>query len=175
MSTPLSAACDQAEQSGATALQNLAQIEAALRDVQTEVAKLPFFVRGFVTSEIKRGSGQDIPAWLERIGALTAFIGEAQATVHRVRSAGAVSGTERTQITQAMQRIDAERPEIEKLTAFMQSAPSKVNSVPPGIMPADRRDEFLSAVDRQVQSLRGVLAALGDLSHGLQALSEAAS
>ena len=174
MSTDVATACAQAEQDSATALENLTQIEATLREVQQEVAGLPFFVRGFVTSEVKRGTGQDIPAWLEAAGQLSALIGETQATLGRTRAAAALDGADRAQLAQATQRLEAERPGLEKLAEFMEQAPSKVNAVPAGILPPARRDEFIGAVQQQAQSLRALLSALTALAQGLHAVGEAA-
>lgn len=174
MSTDIATACAQAEQAGATALENLTRIEGTLRGVQKEVAGLPFFVRGFVTSEVKRGTGQDIPAWIEAAGQLSALIGQTQATLDRVRTAGTVDGADRAQLAQTTQRLEAERPGLEKLAEFMEQAPSKVNAVPAGILPPARRDEFLGAVQQQAQSLRTLLSALTALTHSLHAVGEAA-
>lgn len=174
MSTDIATACTQAEQAGATALENLTQIEGTLRGVQKEVAGLPFFVRGFVTSEVKRGTGQDIPAWIEAAGQLSALISETQATLGRMHAANAVDGAERVQLTAATQRLEAERPGLEKLAEFMEQAPSRVNAVPAGILPPARRDEFLGAVQQQAQSLRTLLSALTVLIQSLHAVDEAA-
>lgn len=163
--------CDRARQAGAAVLDDMGQIEAALGDVQGELGKLPFFVRGFITSEVSRGTGQDIPAWTKTITGLTAAIREAQAAIERVAGSGSVDDANRSILAQASERVEAEQPRLGALADFMAKAPAKVNMAPAGMLAADRRGELLQTLDRQTQALRGALAAMPELSSSLQALA----
>ena len=171
MNEEFSALCRGAQDSSATVLDNLAELGRTLGDVQSEVGKLPFFVRGFVSSEVTRGSGQDIPAWVETVNRLATTVRDAQAATVRCAQAGAASGDDRALFASAAGRIEAEQPRLQKLREFMQQAPSKVNAVPAGILPADRRGEFVQAVSRQVRAVGGALDAMPGLVQGLRALS----
>src|SRR5438105_4113542 len=119
MDTDFVRLCERADRASAAALENLAQIEVTLRDVQSELAKLPFFVRAFATSEVSRGTGQDIPAWALAVGGLMAEIREAQAAVMRARAAGAVGEADRAVMRRVGERVAAERPRLEALVGFM--------------------------------------------------------
>ena len=171
MNTDFSTLCEKAEAASGTVLENLSQIESALGEVQGKIAGLPFFVRGFVSSEVKRGTGQDIPAWQQVSGALISTVRDANAAVARAKGAGAVSNQDRGIMAQASERVEAERPRLEALAGYMQQAPSKIQSVPGGMIPAAQRDEILGAIDRQTQALRGAVAVMPDLAQSLAALS----
>src|SRR5579871_1596240 len=171
MDTDFETLCARAGESSATVLDNLTHIETALTELQREVAGLPFFVRGFVSSEVTRGTGQDVPAWAQSVGNLTAALREAEAAVERTRAANTVSDADRSIMGQAAERIEAERPRLEGLAGFMEKVPSRVNSIPAGLLPADKRGEFLGVVEQQVQALRGALAAMPNLAQSLAALA----
>jgi hypothetical protein len=175
MSNDFSTLCDQAEQSGSRVLRNLGQISATLRGLQAEIDKLPFFVRGFATSEISKGTGQDIPAWLTTTSSLQQALQEAQAAVARSRDAGAVSESDRSVIGNAAERSEAVRSRLESLVGFMETIPSKLKLAPPGLLPADRRDEFLATIDGQKQALRDTIAAIPELTQSLRALTSSAA
>ena len=115
MDTDFETLCARAGESSATVLDNLTHIETALTELQREVAGLPFFVRGFVSSEVTRGTGQDVPAWAQSVGNLTAALREAEAAVERTRAANTVSDADRSIMGQAAERIEAERPRLEGL------------------------------------------------------------
>lgn len=170
MSNDFSTLCEQADQSSASALDNLGHITTALRELQGELEKLPFFVRGFATSEIKRGTGQDLPAWAQMTSALTETLQEARAAVGRARAAGSVGDADRSIMVGAADRAEAAQSRLEALIAFMQAIPSKLNMAPPGVLPAERRAEFLSTVDSQTQALRATVAAIPPLAQSLRAL-----
>src|SRR2546423_13302454 len=57
--------CERAERSSAAVLENLAPIEATLRDGQKKLATAPIFVRAFASSEGSRGTGPGIAAWTQ--------------------------------------------------------------------------------------------------------------
>src|SRR5918911_5650118 len=105
--------CERAERSSAAVLENLAQIEATLRDVQERLATAPFFVRAFASSEVSRGTGQDIPAWAQAVGGLMAEIQEARAAVLRARDAGAVGEADRAVMRRGGARGGAAQPRLE--------------------------------------------------------------
>lgn len=171
MNTDFAALCERARQASTAVLADMGQIEAALGDVQGELGKLPFFVRGFITSEVSRGTGQDIPAWTKGITTLTATIREASAAVDRVQQAGRVDDANRSILAQASERVEAERPRLDTLATFMAKAPAKVKMAPGGMLPADQREELLQTLDRQTQALRGAMTAMPELSSSLQALA----
>ena len=175
MSTDFSALCGRAARSSATVLDNLAQIEAALSDVQGELGNLPFFARTFVSAEVKRGTGQDMAAWLQAVSALIATLREAEAAVGRVRATATVSDADRGIIAQAGERAEAERARLGTLVGYMEQAPSKIQTVPTGMLPAERRDELLGAIARQTQALRDALAAMPELVERLTAVAGAAA
>lgn len=170
MNTDFSALCDRVDQSSATVLQNLSQIEASVRELQGEVAKMPFFARGFVSGEVKKSTGQDLPAWAQALDSLIATIREAQAATGRVRAAGAVGDADRSIVLQAGQRVQAEQPRLSALVAMMEKAPTRINAIPGAMLPADRREELLGAIGRQVEALNGALAAMPELAASLTAL-----
>ena len=171
MNTDFSTLCDQAEQSGSVVMRNLEHIGTALRALQSEIEKLPFFVRGFATSEISKGSGQDIPAWLTMTASLREALQEAQAAVARSRAAGSVGEADRSIMGSAAERAEAARSRLESLVGFMETIPSKMKLAPPGLLPADRRDEFLATIDSQKQALRDTIAAMPELTQSLGALT----
>ncbi len=173
MSTDFVTLCEQAERSGAAALDNLRQIESALGDLQKEMGNLPFFVRGFVTSEVKKGTGQDVPAWAKTVNALTAAIREAQSAVERARPAGTMADADRAAVQRTAALVEAERGRLDGLLAYMRTAPVKIQAVPGGMLPAERRGELLAAIDRQVQAMRGALAAMPELAESLNAIGRA--
>ena len=92
--------CERAERLSAALLENLAQIEAALRDVQEKLATAPFFVRMLASSEVSRGTGQDIAAWTQAVVELMAQVRDAQAAVVRTRAAGAAGEAGRAAMRQ---------------------------------------------------------------------------
>src|SRR5918911_4957377 len=92
--------CERAERLSAALLENLAQIQAALRDVQEKLAAAPFFVRTFASSEVSRGTGQDIAAWTQAVVGLMAALRDAQAAVVRARAAGATGEADRALMRQ---------------------------------------------------------------------------
>lgn len=171
MNTDFAALCERARQASAAILSDMGQIEAALGDVQGELGKLPFFVRGFITSEVSRGTGQDIAAWTKGITTLTATIREASAAVERIQQAGRVDDADRSILAQASERVEAERPRLDTLATFMAKAPAKVKMAPGGMLPANQREELLQTLDRQTQALRGAMTAMPELSSSLQALA----
>src|SRR2546430_2902722 len=105
--------CERAERSSAAVLENLAHIEATLRDVQDKLATAPFFVRAFASSEVSRGTGQDIAAWTQAVAGLMAAIRGAQAVGMRGRAAGALREAERPVRRQVRDRVAAQRPRPE--------------------------------------------------------------
>ena len=175
MNTDFATLCDRAKEGCTTVLDNMAEIESALGGMQGELGKLPFFVRGFITAEVSRGTGQDIPAWTKTITTLMGTIREAAAAIDRVRDAGRVGDAERSILAQAGERVEAEQPRLDTLATFMAKAPAKVNMAPGGMLPADRRAELLQTLDRQTQALRGTVAAMPELASSLQALTREAA
>src|SRR5207248_10138547 len=100
--------CERTERSSAAVLENLAHIEATLRDVQDKLATAPFFVRAFASSEVSRGTGQDITAWTQAVAGLMAVIRDAQAALMRARAAGAAGAADRAVLRQVGERVAAE-------------------------------------------------------------------
>src|SRR5437870_1974948 len=129
MNTDFLLLCERAERSSAAVLENLAHIEATLHDVQDKLAGLPFFVRAFASSEVSRGTGQDIPAWTQAVAGLMAAIREAQAAVVRARAAGTVGEADRAVLRQVGERLAAEQPRLEALVGFLRKAPDKIKIV----------------------------------------------
>jgi hypothetical protein len=162
--------CERADRSSAAVLENLAHIEATLRDVQDKLATAPFFVRAFASSEVSRGTGQDIPAWTQAVVGLMAAIRDAQVALMRARAAGAAGAPDRAVMRQVGERVAAEQPRLQALVDFMQKAPDKIKRVPAALFPADQRDEVLGAIARQVAAMQGALAAMPDLAASLRAL-----
>jgi hypothetical protein len=162
--------CERAERSSAAVLENLAQIEATLRDVQEKLATAPIFVRAFASSEVSRGTGQDIPAWTQLVVGLMAALRDAQAAVVRVRAAGVAGEADRALLRQVGARVAAEQPRLEALVGFMQKAPDKITRVPALLFPAEQRDEVLGAIARQVAAMQSALAAMPDLAASLRTL-----
>ena len=162
--------CERTERSSAVVLENLAQIEAALRDVQEKLATAPFVVRTFASSEVSRGTGQDIAAWTQAVVGLMAQVRDAQAAVVRARGAGAAGEADRAVMRQVGTRVAAEQPRLEALVGFLQKAPDKITRVPAVLFPAEQRDEVLGAIARQVAAMQGALAAVPDLAASLRTL-----
>ena len=162
--------CERAERSSAAVLENLAQIEATLRDVQEKLATAPFVVRAFASAEVSRGTGQDIPAWTQAVAGLMAQVRDAQAAVVRARAAGAAGAADRAVMRQVGTRVAAEQPRLEALVGFMQKAPDKIKRVPAVFFPADQRDEVLGAIAGQVAAMQRALASMPDLATSLRTL-----
>jgi hypothetical protein len=162
--------CERAERSSAAVLENLAQIEAALRDVQDKLATAPVFVRTFASSEVSRGTGQDIAAWTQALVRLMAQVRDAQAAVVRTRAAGAAGEADRAVMRQVGARVAAEQLRLGALVGFMQKAPDKITRVPAVLFPTEQRDEVLGAIARQVAAMQSVLAAMPDLVASLRTL-----
>src|SRR5947209_11671116 len=101
--------CERAERSSTVVLENLAQIEATLRDVQERLATAPVFVRTFASSEVSRSTGQDIAAWTQAVVGLMATLRDAQAAVARARAAGAATEDDRAVMRQVGARVAAEQ------------------------------------------------------------------
>lgn len=160
----------QATEESARLTDHLTDVEGALRDLQREVAGLPFFVRGFISSEISRGTGQDLPAWAGTVTALLGAVGEAREALGRAETAGSVSGADRATLAATSERLDGERPRLEKLLGFMEKAPSRLNTVPAGVLAAERRNEVTQAIDHQTTAVRHVLTEMAALSQSLKAL-----
>lgn len=156
-------------QSAASILTNLAELESTIADLEQKIGGLPFFVRGFVSSQVSKGTGQDVPAWNKTIKALTATLRQVQ---EAAGNAGAEepSAADRTLYTTARAQIDGARPGLERLASFMESVPSKLGAIPPGLLQDDQRGEFLQAVAQQTQALHGALAEMPTLSEALQGL-----
>jgi len=162
----------QTARSAATILDHLAEIETVIGELQRRIDELPFFARGFVSSQVTKGTGQDIPVWGKTIATLTA-------TLRQVREAaglaegtgGAPSGDDRALYSAARARVDGDRPRLQRLAAFMESVPSKLGAIPPGLLPADQRADFLATVARQTAALRGAIAEMPTLSDKLSAIS----
>jgi hypothetical protein len=162
--------CERAEQSSAAVLENLVQIEAALRDVQEKLATAPIFVRTFASSEVSRGTGQNIAAWTQAVVGLMAQVRDAQAAVVRARAAGAAGEADRALMRQVGARVAAEQPRLDALVGFMQKAPDKITRVPAVLFPTAQRDEVLGAIARQVAAMQRTLAAMPDLAASLRTL-----
>ena len=162
----------QAIEESARLTDQLTDVGGALRDLQREVAGLPFFVRGFISSEISRGTGQDLPAWAGTITGLLGVVGEAREALDRSEAAGNVSEADRAALAATSERLDGERPRLEKLLGFMEKAPSRLNTVPAGVLPAERRNEVTQAIDHQTTAVRNVLAEMEALSQSLKSLGE---
>jgi hypothetical protein len=171
MNTDFATLCERARQASVTVLDNMGPIETGLSDMQGEMGKLPFFVRGFIGSEVSRGTGQDIPAWSATLTTLIAGIREAQASIDRVRAAGSVDDASRSVLLQTSERVATEQVRLAALADFMAKAPAKIGMAPAAMLPADRRAELLQTVDRQTTALRNALAAMPDLTASLDALA----
>ncbi len=171
MDTDIATLCERVERTGAAALDNLTRTEAAVRDLEREMGAMPFFVRGFVSSSVSKGSGQDVPAWVRTIGALTADIRSAQEAAGRARAAGALAGEDRARLPQTAEHIRVDQPRFERLVGFLEEAPSRLDTVPKGVLPPERRGELLAMLDAQVRSLRATVAAMPALAEAVQALA----
>lgn len=163
--------CDQAGRSGAAVLDNLSQIETAMTDLQREMENLPFFVRAFVASEVKRGTGQDLPAWTQAVSVSTTTVRNTLAIMSRARDAGSLDPANRALVRQAAAKIESDSARLGALVSYMQDAPAKIQAVPGGMLPADRRGELIATVERQTQALRGALAAMPAFAASLNVLS----
>jgi len=170
MTNSFSTACGQVEQESATVLENLGQTEWAVGELQGHIATLPFFARGFITSQVASGTGQDIPVWSRTIEGLTAALRGARAAAERARAAGRVDDEGRTALNEAVERVVAETPRLERLAVFMEKAPAKISAVPAAVLPADQRAEFLTTIGDQTRALRAALAAIPGLTTALRAL-----
>jgi len=169
--TDIATLCEQVERTSAAALDNLTKTEAAVRDLEREMGAMPFFVRGFVSSTVSKGSGQDVPAWVRTIGSLTADIRSAQEAASRTRAAGALAADDRARLPQTAEHIRADQPRFERLVAFLRDAPSKLDTVPKGVLPPERRGELLAMLDAQVRSLHQTIATMPALAEAVRALA----
>jgi len=162
----------QTARSAATILDHLAEIETVIGELQRRIDELPFFARGFVSSQVTKGTGQDIPVWGKTIATLTATLRQVREAAGRAEgTGGAPSGDDRALYSAARARVDGDRPRLQRLAAFMESVPSKLGAIPPGLLPADQRADFLATVARQTAALRGAIAEMPTLSDKLSAIS----
>jgi len=162
----------QTARSAATILDHLAEIETVIGELQRRIDELPFFARGFVSSQVTKGTGQDIPVWGKTIATLTATLRQVREAAGRAEgTGGAPSGDDRALYSAARARADGDRPRLQRLAAFMESVPSKLGAIPPGLLPADQRADFLATVARQTAALRGAIAEMPTLSDKLSAIS----
>jgi len=168
----------QTVRSATTVLTNLAEIESAIGELQRRIGELPLFARGFVSSQVTKGTGQDIPAWSKTVTTLTSVLGQVREAADRpgAGDAPAPASVEPSPDDQALyaaarERVDGDRPRLERLATFMESVPSKLGAVPPGLLPPDQRAEFLDAIAQQTRALRGALAEMPALSDQLLAIS----
>jgi len=162
----------QTARSAATILDHLAEIETVIGELQRRIDELPFFARGFVSSQVTKGTGQDIPVWGKTIATLTATLRQVREAAGRAEgTGGAPSGDDRALYSAARARVDGDRPRLQRLAAFMESVPSKLGAIPPGLLPADQRADFLATVARQTAALRGAIAEMATLSDKLSAIS----
>jgi hypothetical protein len=163
----------QTARSAATVLDYLAEIETMIGELQSRIGELPFFARGFVSLQVTKGTGQDIPVWGKTIAALTTTLRQVREAAGRDEGAsGAPSGDDRGLYSAARTRVDGDRPRLERLAAFMESVPSKLGAIPPGLLPADQRADFLATVARQTAALRGAITEMPALSAKLSAISD---
>lgn len=170
MTSNMSILCDRAERSSGLILENLSRLGAALADVQAEIAKMPFLVRGFVSSEIKK-TGRDLPEWAKTVERLSAAMHEVQAVVERARSAGRVGEADRATLTRVPEQVEAERGGLDALVGFMRQAPARIQAVPTAMLPADRRGELVGAIESQAEALEAILSAMPDLTAALDGLA----
>jgi len=168
----------QTVRSATTVLTNLAEIESAIGELQRRIGELPLFARGFVSSQVIKGTGQDIPAWSKTVMTLTSVLGQVREAADRpgAGDAPAPASVEPSPDDQALyaaarERVDGDRTRLERLATFMESVPSKLGAVPPGLLPPDQRAEFLDAIAQQTRALRGALAEMPALSDQLSAIS----
>jgi len=162
----------QTARSAATILDHLAEIETVIGELQRRIDELPFFARGFVSSQVTKGTGQDIPVWGKTIATLTATLRQVREAAGRAEgTGGAPSGDDRALYSAARARVDGDRPRLQRLAAFMESVPSKLGAIPPGLLLADQRADFLATVARQTAALRGAIAEMPTLSDKLSAIS----
>ncbi len=171
MTDELAARYQQTAQLTTAALTNLAEIESAIGELERRIGELPFFARGFVSSQVTKGTGQDIPAWSKTVAGLTATLRQVEEAANH-SGADAPSAADRALYASARARVDGDRPRLERLAAFMESVPSKLGAVPPGLLPPDQRAEFLTTVAHQTGALRGALAQMPALSEQLSAISD---
>lgn len=169
----LSALCDRAAQASATAKTTLSANERAVKELSRDIGSMPFVVRGFVSSTISSGTGQDIGGWVKTISDLTLDIDDAQDAIESVRLRGSVDQDDRAVLSTTVQHARGEQAGMERLADFLESAPGKIRTVPPGILPPDKRDEMVAMLDEQARAVRKGLAMLPDLVASLDALLDA--
>jgi hypothetical protein len=169
MNSNMSMLCDQADQSSGLILENLSHIGAALADLQAEVAKMPFFVRGFVSSEVKK-TGRDLSEWSKTADRLAGAMREVQAVVERCRASSQIGDADRAALAQVRQQVEAERSGLEALVGFMRQAPARIQSVPAAMLPPDRRGELVGVIERQAEALENVITAMPRLTAALDGL-----
>jgi hypothetical protein len=162
--------CDQADRSSGLILDNLSRLGAALADVQAEVGKMPFLVRGFISSEIKK-TGRDLPEWAKTVDRLSGAMRDVQEVVGRARSAGRVDEADRATLTQARAQVEAERGGLESLVGFMRQAPARIQAVPTAMLPAEKRGDLVSAIESQAEALEAILSAMPELTSALDGLA----
>jgi len=164
MASDIPTLCARVEKGGMTVLDNIAPIADAVRDVEGGVGALPPVARRLIASvvsrEVARNTGQDIPAWVTMLDALTTSVRESRTVAGRIRATETVSAADRACLTHAAGQVDAAQPRFERLAAFMEAAPSKVRRVPPAIVPVARRENFLQTLADQAGAIRRALAAM---------------
>jgi len=168
--TDLSALCDRAAQASAMAKATLSANEKAVKELSRDIATMPFVVRSFVSSTISTGTGQDIGGWVKTISDLSHDVEDAQDSIESVRLRGSIDADDRGVLHTTVEHTRGEQPSMERLASFLEAAPGKIRTVPPGILPAEKRDEMVAMLDGHARSVREGLAMMPHLVETLEAL-----
>ncbi len=168
--TDLSALCDRAAQASVTAKATLSANEKAVKELSRDIGAMPFVVRSFVSSTISAGTGQDIGGWVKTISDLTHDIDDAQDAIESVRLRGSVDQDDRVVLRATVDHTRGEEAGMERLASFLEAAPGKIRTAPPGILPPEKRDEMTAMLDGHARAVRQGLAILPALTASLDAL-----
>ncbi len=134
------------------AITALADMESQLQTIQSKVAGLGFFARGFVEKDIKGATGRSFAEWIK--------------AAERVRQILARAGN--GDQTEAMRAIGDELPRVAVLRAYLQNAPKKLNMVPAAVLKPQQRAVLLSQVSLEDASLQSLETLLRDISAALR-------
>lgn len=140
---------------------NVESVLSGLANLSTELARAPFFIRSLVEKEVSGATDLSFAEWSALFTDLAGRLGALRDAVARLENGAAADGSPARA---------AEFPDlVESIVAlqdFLRKTPGKLNMVPPLLMGARERAEFVANVENQVSCLGVVVSALPQLALG---------
>ncbi len=168
--------CLEVERASAALRDNVARMDAAVREGEDGLNRLPRVVRGFVSSALARAAaratGQDVPAWAASIKDMLTAVDTARVAARRAETTHVLAAADREMLGRVARQVEAQYGRLGRLIAFMEAAPARIAAVPARFLPPDRRREALDNLAAQTEALRAAMAAMPPLARSLRSLAE---